>query len=127
MGQPQPLHAIQDHLDGLIGGALPVGIFDAQDEAPTLAACVEPAEQRRADATNVQQSRGLGAKRVTVVMEGAMLSAHYPRIATWTIDAYTCALVWRAVSSVVEHCFHTAGVTGQALYRHHCRVEDWRV
>ncbi len=64
---------------------------------------------------------GLGAKRVTIAIGGEMVSArpaNRPRgdidrgIATGTVDAYTYALIWRAVSSAGEHCFHTAGVTG---------------
>ncbi len=36
---------------------------------------------------------GLGAKRVTIVMEGAMLAALTVGIATRARDAYTCALI----------------------------------
>src|SRR5215207_8069709 len=62
---------------------------------------------------------GLGAKRVTTVIGGAWyqrVAGPEPRPAPPTLPPARLirrlALPSRAVSSVVEHCFHTARVTG---------------
>ena len=56
--EPQPLHAFEDHAHGLVGGALAVRVFDAQDEFAAVAARLQPAEKRRAHAADVQQAGG---------------------------------------------------------------------
>ena len=48
---PKPLDDAVDHGPG---GALGVGILDAEDEGPALPARVEPVEERRARAADVQ-------------------------------------------------------------------------
>ena len=56
VAQPQPLHAVQDHLRRFVGGALAVGVLDAQDELAAMTARIQPGEQRRAHAADVQQT-----------------------------------------------------------------------
>ncbi len=60
--EPQPLHALEDRVDGLGRGALAVGVLDAQDERAAMASCVQPAEQGRADAADVQHAGGTGGE-----------------------------------------------------------------
>ena len=52
--ETQPLEAVEDDLDGLRGGALAVGVLDAQDEAAAMAPGEQPVEQRRACAADMQ-------------------------------------------------------------------------
>ena len=47
---------------GLLGGALAVGVFDAQDEPAAVMSRVQPGKQCRADAADVQQASGAGGK-----------------------------------------------------------------
>ena len=54
--QAEPVHAVQDHLHGFGRRTLAVGVLDAQDEYAAVAARVQPAEQRRAHAADVQQA-----------------------------------------------------------------------
>ena len=56
--QTQPGHAFQDGVDRFLGGALAVGVLDAQDEGAAVVARVQPGEQRRAGATDVQIAGG---------------------------------------------------------------------
>ncbi len=56
--EPEPLHALEDRLHGLGRGALEVGVLYAQDEHAAAAARVQPAEQRRAHAADVQHASG---------------------------------------------------------------------
>ena len=63
--QPEPLHAVEDDLRRLVGGALAIGVFDAQDERAAVAACIEPGEQRRAHAADVQHAGGTGSETGT--------------------------------------------------------------
>ena len=60
--EPEPLHALEDHLHGLGRGALEVGVLDAQDELAAHAPGIQPAEQRRAHAADVQQAGGAGSE-----------------------------------------------------------------
>ena len=69
MIEARPLHAVENLLDGLAGRALEVRVLDAQDKFPRMPARVQPREQRRANATDVQHPVGLGAKRVPTVMD----------------------------------------------------------
>ena len=48
--------------DGFVGGALAVGVLDAQDEHAAVPARVQPGEQRRAHAADVQQAGGTGCE-----------------------------------------------------------------
>src|SRR6185436_18082652 len=52
--EPQPPHAVEYRLHRRLGRALPVGVFDAQDESAAVLPRVGPAEERRACASNVQ-------------------------------------------------------------------------
>ena len=54
--QPQPLHGSDDVVVKFAGGALPVGIVDAQDEVAVVLACGQQCEQRRSRAADVQIS-----------------------------------------------------------------------
>src|SRR6202034_151920 len=54
--EAQPGHAVEDHAHRLIRRALAVGVLDAQDEFPAHAARVQPAEERRTHAADVQHS-----------------------------------------------------------------------
>ena len=49
-------------LIGRFGGALAVGILDAQQELAAGVACVEPVEQRRARPADVQVAGGRGSE-----------------------------------------------------------------
>ena len=62
MGQAQPAHAVENRLHGLVGGALAIGVLDAQDEFATAAAGLQPAIQRRAGTADVEVAGGTGGK-----------------------------------------------------------------
>ena len=52
--EPQPDETLQDALHRDLGGTRPVGVLDAQQEAPAVTAGVEPAEQGGTRAADVQ-------------------------------------------------------------------------
>ena len=54
----EPAQGVEDLLDVLLGGALPVGILDPQYELAPLLAGEEPVEERRARAADVERARG---------------------------------------------------------------------
>jgi hypothetical protein len=57
----EPAQGVEDLLDVLGRGALPVGVLDAQDERPAGVAGGEPVVERRAGAADVQRAgRGGG-------------------------------------------------------------------
>src|SRR6185437_13530827 len=58
----EPVHRIQDRLHRLAGGALPIGILDAQDELAAAAARLQPAIQCGARAADVQETGGTGGE-----------------------------------------------------------------
>src|SRR5690606_5137063 len=60
--QAQPVHRLQDRVDGFLGAALAVGVLDAQDELPAAAARLQPAVQRGARAVDVQVAGGAGGE-----------------------------------------------------------------
>src|SRR5690606_22544937 len=60
--QAQPVHRLQDRVDGLLRAALAVGVLDAQDELPAAAARLQPAVKRRARAADVQVAGGTGGE-----------------------------------------------------------------
>ena len=60
--EPQPAHARQDALDHGVGGALEVGVLDAQDEDALMVAREQPVEERGARAAHVQVAGGRGRK-----------------------------------------------------------------
>ncbi len=55
--EPQPFHAVEDHLHGFGRRSLAVGVLDAQDECAAVSARIEPAEERGPHAADVQQTR----------------------------------------------------------------------
>ena len=54
--KPKPLHAVEDDLDGLIGGTGLVRVLDPEDELSAVVAGEEPVEERGAYAANVQSA-----------------------------------------------------------------------
>src|SRR6185436_2478446 len=60
--QAEPAQRVDDEVDVLVGGARLVGVLDAQDEGAAVVARVEPVEERRAGATDVQVSGGAGGE-----------------------------------------------------------------
>ena len=61
-GQAQPLHALEDGLHGRVGRALAVGVLDAQQVAAAVAARIQPGEQRRAGAADMEVAGGAGGE-----------------------------------------------------------------
>jgi hypothetical protein len=53
----EPLHGFQDGFGGLRGRSLPVRIFDAKEEEPSLLSGEQPIEKRRPCATDVKITR----------------------------------------------------------------------
>src|SRR5438874_4892752 len=136
--EPEPGHALENNPHRLRGGALAVGVLDPQDEPAARAPCVQPAEQRRARAADVQQPGGTGRKarddrhgdlptcpqlcgaRMLPRAAAVRLARVPARFHVGAGPRFAFALgppidfrssKW-AVSSAVEHCFHTAGATG---------------
>ena len=60
--EAEPAHAFQDAFDHGLGGALEVGVLDAEDEGAAGVAGEEPVEERGAGATNVQVAGGRGSE-----------------------------------------------------------------
>jgi hypothetical protein len=52
--EAEPTHPIKNAFDHSLGGALEVGVFDAQDEGATGVASKEPVEERGAGTPHVQ-------------------------------------------------------------------------
>ncbi len=59
---PQPLQAVEDRRQGFLDVPLLVGIVDPQDELAAVPPGKEPAEQSRADPTNMEVARRAGSK-----------------------------------------------------------------
>ncbi len=60
--QRQPAQTVQDRADRVLGGALHIGVLDAQDERPTLRPGEEPVVQGGSHAADVQIPGGAGRK-----------------------------------------------------------------
>ena len=60
--ETEPFQAIEDRGDGRLVVALAIRILDAQKELAVAAPGVEPIEQRRAAAADMQVSGGRGSK-----------------------------------------------------------------
>ena len=58
----EPLEPVEDGCDGGLGGALAVGVLDAQQEFAAGVAGIEPVEQRRARPADMQIAGGRGRK-----------------------------------------------------------------
>ena len=54
--EAEPVEAVEDGVDRGLGRPLAVGVLDAQEERPAEAPGVEPVEQSRARAADVQKS-----------------------------------------------------------------------
>ena len=52
--EAEPAHALQNALDHFRGGALEIGVFNAQDQGPAIVPGEQPVEQRRAGSAHVQ-------------------------------------------------------------------------
>ena len=60
--QAYPLHAVENDLHGFGGGALQIGVFDAQQEFAAVVLGKRPGIQRGAHAADVQVARGAGGE-----------------------------------------------------------------
>src|SRR4029077_12624761 len=58
----EPAQAIEDGKDRTFRGARPVSVLDAEQHRPTLGPGIEPIEQRRTSATDMQVAGGRGRK-----------------------------------------------------------------
>ena len=58
----QPAHRVEDHLQEGVGVALLVGVLDAEDELTSRVAGVEPVEQGRPGASDVEEAGGAGGE-----------------------------------------------------------------
>ena len=58
--EPNPLHSLENGLDGFIGRAALVRVFDTEDKHALLLAGKEPIEQRRADPSNMEKAGRTG-------------------------------------------------------------------
>ena len=64
--QAQPTEAVEDRTQGLARVSPLIGIVDAQDEPPAVAAGEEPVEQRGAHAADVQVARRTPPRRCRI-------------------------------------------------------------
>ena len=60
--QVEPGHALENHPHGLIRGPFAVGVLDPQDELAAHAACVQPAEESRPDASHMKHAGRAGCE-----------------------------------------------------------------
>ena len=60
--EPEPGEPVEDRVDGGLGGALPVGILDPQQQFSVPPASIEPIEQRGARSPDMQKACGRGSK-----------------------------------------------------------------
>src|SRR6185369_7221252 len=60
--EAEPAQAFENGLDRRFGGALPVGVLDAQAEGAAVMTGIEPVEQGRAGATDMQVASGRGGE-----------------------------------------------------------------
>ena len=58
----EPAQAVEDRLHRRLGRPRAVGVLDAQDEPAAVMAGIEPVEQRRAGAADVEESGGRGGE-----------------------------------------------------------------
>ena len=58
----EPAQAVENGVDGGLGGAFPVGILDSEQHLAAAAAGVKPIEERGARAANMQKTGGRGGK-----------------------------------------------------------------
>ncbi len=72
--EPHPFQPVQDRRDGLRRRAGAVGVFDAQQEGPAQMAGVEPVEQGRARAADMQKAGGRGRE----TQDGLGIFGHDP-------------------------------------------------
>src|SRR5205814_8638940 len=56
--EAEPREPVEDHAGVFVGGALLVGVLDAEQEHPAHVARVQPVEERGAGTTHVQVARG---------------------------------------------------------------------
>ena len=56
--EPEPLERVEDVADVLLGGAVAVGVLDAEDERSAVMAREEPVEERGAGAADVEIAGG---------------------------------------------------------------------
>ncbi len=63
--QAQPVHRLQNRVDGGLGAALAIGVLDAQDEVAATVPRLQPAIQRSARTADVQIAGGTGGETGT--------------------------------------------------------------
>jgi len=61
----EPLHALEDGIDGLLGGTFEVCVLDAQHELATMLFCIEPGKERGTRSANMQEARRARGKSGT--------------------------------------------------------------
>ena len=54
--KPAPLHALKNRLNSGVGRTLTIGILYPKRESTSVVACIQPVEQRRANAANVEEA-----------------------------------------------------------------------
>ena len=59
---PEPAHALEEHAQGLVGVALLVRVLDAEDEGAAGVAGVQPVEEGRPRAADVEEPGGAGGE-----------------------------------------------------------------
>ena len=92
--QAEPLHAVENDLRRLVGGALAVGVLDAQDERAAVTARVQPREQRRAHAADVQHAGRAGSETGTDghgatgdrIVHGRRQTDHVRSVGWWAVQ-----------------------------------------
>ena len=74
--EAQPLQGLDDLVEGLLGVAGGIRVFDAEDEGSSRVAGVGPVEQARADHADVRGSCGRGAEADANVGTGGSCFTH---------------------------------------------------
>jgi hypothetical protein len=54
----EPLHALHELVDGILGGTFQVGVFDTEKESSLVMSCFQPVEDGGTDISNVDLSCG---------------------------------------------------------------------
>ncbi len=60
--KPEPLHALENRIDGRIGRSFSVGILDTQQKLPAAVAGEKPRIKRGPNTADVQVARGAGGE-----------------------------------------------------------------
>lgn len=60
--EPEPVHALQEGVDGLLRGAFEVGILNSENELAAHVSGGKPVEDRGADVSDMDLARGRGSE-----------------------------------------------------------------